>query len=55
MNQRWKIISPDERNGIRNYVSAKIIELSSDPNILINQKAMVEKLNVVLIAVYIYY
>lgn len=41
----------DERNGIRNYVSRKIIEISGDANRLINEKTMVEKLNCVLIAV----
>lgn len=48
---RWKILPPDQREGIRNYVVGKIISMSQDEAVLQREKVFISKLNLTLVEI----
>ncbi|KAL9082748.1 MAG: hypothetical protein Q9159_006208 [Coniocarpon cinnabarinum] len=48
---RWKVLPQDQRNGIRNFVVNFIIQNSSSEESLRQQRALLNKLNLVLISI----
>ncbi|KAH8918944.1 hypothetical protein BT69DRAFT_1353506 [Atractiella rhizophila] len=48
---RWKVLPPDQQSGIRNFVVATVVKVSSDEQTLRKEKSFVNKLNLILIAI----
>jgi exportin-1 len=48
---RWKIIPPAQREGIKNYVVGKVINMSQNENTLKAQKVFIGKLNLTLVEI----
>jgi len=48
---RWKVLPPEQRQGIKTYVVNLIIKLSSDPKSLAMNKTFLTKLNMVLVQI----
>lgn len=48
---RWKILPNDQREGIKNYVVGKIINMSRDDITLRNEKVFIGKLNLTLVEI----
>jgi len=48
---RWKVLPPEQRQGIKTYVVNLIIKLSSDPKSLAANKTFLTKLNMVLVQI----
>lgn len=48
---RWKILPAEQREGIRNYVVNKIINMSNDEATLRNEKVFLQKLNLTLVQI----
>lgn len=46
---RWKVIPPDQREGIRNYVVGKVIGLSSSSEVMKKNSTFLSRLNLVLV------
>ena len=51
VKSKWKILPPDQRNGIKTYVVNLIIKLSSDAKTLAENKRFLTKLNMVLVQI----
>lgn len=49
INSRWKIIPQDQRQGVRNYIVGKIIELSSSEEVMSRNHMLLSRLNLVLV------
>lgn len=49
INSRWKIIPADQREGIRNYIIGKIIDLSRTDESLRQHRALLNRLDLVLV------
>lgn len=48
---RWKVLPKEQRQGIRNFVVGFIIQASSTPESLIQQRLLINKLNLVLVSI----
>jgi exportin-1 len=48
---RWGALPPEQREGIRNYVSNLIIKLSTDEAVFRAEKVFINKLNLILVEV----
>ncbi|KAI1319900.1 Karyopherin transporter [Mortierella claussenii] len=48
---RWKLLPPEQRQGIRNYTVGLIVKLSSDEATLVREKILLHKLNLVLVQI----
>jgi len=48
---RWKIIPLEQQEGIKNYVVAKVISMSSSEQIMRNEKVFISKLNLTLVEI----
>ncbi|TGZ80407.1 hypothetical protein EX30DRAFT_59082 [Ascodesmis nigricans] len=48
---RWKVLPKDQRQGIRNFVVGFIIQASSTPESLHQQRLLINKLNLVLVSI----
>lgn len=48
---RWKILPADQREGIKNYVVGKVINMSSDEATMRGQKVLIGKLNMTLVEI----
>lgn len=48
---RWKVLPSEQRNGIKNYVVAKVIQVSSDAALANNEKVFLSKLNLTLVQI----
>ena len=48
---RWKILPPNQRQGIRDFVVGKIIDISKDDQRLHREKVLISKLNITLVAI----
>ncbi len=48
---RWKILPPDQREGIKNYVIGLVLKLSSTDQMLLENRVVLEKLDVNLVHV----
>ncbi|KAG0358687.1 Karyopherin transporter [Gamsiella multidivaricata] len=48
---RWKLLPPEQCQGIRNYTVGLIVKLSSDETTLIREKTLLNKLNLVLVQI----
>jgi len=48
---RWKILPADQKDGIKNYVVGKIINMSQDEATLIREKVFINKLNLTLVEI----
>ncbi|CCX34946.1 CRM1 C terminal-domain-containing protein [Pyronema domesticum] len=48
---RWKVLPKDQRQGIRNFVVGFIIQASSTPESLTQQRLLINKLNLVLVSI----
>lgn len=46
---RWKVIPVEQREGIRNYIVGKIMNLSSSPTLLRDNSSFLSRLNLVLV------
>lgn len=51
INTHWKVIPQDQREGIRNYIVTKIIQLSSSEESMKTQHQFLSRLNLVLIQI----
>lgn len=47
----WKILPPEQREGIKNYVVGKVIAMSSDEQLMKREKLFVGKLNLTLVEI----
>lgn len=48
---RWKILPVDQRTGIKNYVISLVLKLSGSDELLVNNRMILEKLNLNLVQV----
>jgi len=48
---RWKVLPSEQRNGIKNYVVGKVIQVSSDEALANNEKVFLSKLNLTLVQI----
>ncbi|KAK3827538.1 MAG: Crm1-F1 [Benniella sp.] len=48
---RWKLLPPEQCQGIRNYAVGLIVKLSSDEGSLVREKTLLTKLNMVLVQI----
>mmetsp|Transcript_26423 Transcript_26423/g.43268 ORF Transcript_26423/g.43268 Transcript_26423/m.43268 type:complete len:1071 (-) Transcript_26423:573-3785(-) len=48
---KWKILPPEQRNGIKSYIVQLIIKMSSDEAALLREKTFLGKLNLILVQV----
>ncbi|KAL9178446.1 hypothetical protein ACHAXT_003776 [Thalassiosira profunda] len=48
---RWKVLSTEQRNGIKNYVVGKVIQVSSGPSLASGEKVFLGKLNLTLVQI----
>ncbi|KAG0367898.1 CRM1 C terminal-domain-containing protein [Gamsiella multidivaricata] len=48
---RWKLLPPEQCQGIRNYTVGLIVKLSSDEATLIRERTLINKLNMVLVQI----
>ena len=48
---RWKILPPEQREGIKNYVVGKVIAMSSDEQTMNREKLFISKLNLTLVQI----
>jgi hypothetical protein len=48
---RWKVLPQDERDGIKNYVVGKIMEIAKDEATMEHNKLFLNKLNMVLVQI----
>lgn len=48
---RWNILPKEQREGIKNYVVAKIIEISSDEQLISKEKLFLPKINLILVQI----
>lgn len=48
---RWKVLPPDQRDGIKNYVVAKVIGISSDEGVMKRERVFISKLNLILVQI----
>ncbi|KAG7337714.1 CRM1 C terminal-domain containing protein [Nitzschia inconspicua] len=51
IKSRWKILPPEQKDGIKNYVVGKIIAMSSDEAIMNGEKVFIGKLNLTLVEI----
>lgn len=50
---RWGALPDEQREGIKNYISNLIIKLSTDESVFRNQKTFLNKLNIILVQVWL--
>jgi len=48
---RWKVLPTEQRNGIKNYVVGKVIQVSSDETLANSEKVFLSKLNLTLVQI----
>lgn len=48
---RWKILPPEQREGIKNYVVGKVISMSSDEATMLRERVFIGKLNLTLVEI----
>ena len=48
---RWKVLPPEQREGIKTYVVGKVIAMSSDEEVLKRERLFVGKLNLTLVEI----
>mmetsp|Transcript_55895 Transcript_55895/g.118874 ORF Transcript_55895/g.118874 Transcript_55895/m.118874 type:complete len:1093 (-) Transcript_55895:163-3441(-) len=48
---RWKVLPAEQRNGIKNYVVGKVIQVSSDESVANSEKVFLSKLNLTLVQI----
>eukprot|EP00581_Thalassiosira_minuscula_P008121 CAMPEP_0183705306 /NCGR_PEP_ID=MMETSP0737-20130205/2450_1 /TAXON_ID=385413 /ORGANISM="Thalassiosira miniscula, Strain CCMP1093" /LENGTH=1082 /DNA_ID=CAMNT_0025932443 /DNA_START=102 /DNA_END=3350 /DNA_ORIENTATION=- len=48
---RWKVLPTEQRNGIKNYVVGKVIQVSSDEALATSEKVFLSKLNLTLVQI----
>eukprot|EP00550_Attheya_septentrionalis_P000337 CAMPEP_0198291186 /NCGR_PEP_ID=MMETSP1449-20131203/8798_1 /TAXON_ID=420275 /ORGANISM="Attheya septentrionalis, Strain CCMP2084" /LENGTH=1080 /DNA_ID=CAMNT_0043989791 /DNA_START=392 /DNA_END=3634 /DNA_ORIENTATION=- len=48
---RWKILPPEQRDGIKNYVVGKVISMSSDEAVMARERVFISKLNLTLVQI----
>lgn len=48
---RWKVLPADQREGIKNYVVGKVIQVSSDEALATSEKVFLSKLNLTLVQI----
>jgi len=48
---RWRVLPAEQRNGIKNYVVGKVIQVSSDEALASNDKVFLSKLNLTLVQI----
>eukprot|EP00562_Extubocellulus_spinifer_P009336 CAMPEP_0178498312 /NCGR_PEP_ID=MMETSP0696-20121128/15185_1 /TAXON_ID=265572 /ORGANISM="Extubocellulus spinifer, Strain CCMP396" /LENGTH=1087 /DNA_ID=CAMNT_0020126857 /DNA_START=606 /DNA_END=3869 /DNA_ORIENTATION=+ len=48
---RWKVMPPEQREGIKNYVVGKVISMSSDEAVMASEKVFISKLNLTLVQI----
>lgn len=48
---RWKVLPADEREGIKNYVVGKIMDIAKDEATMEREKLFLNKLNIVLVQI----
>ena len=48
---RWKILPADEREGIKNYIVGKVVDISKDDASMAAEKLFLNKLNVILVQI----
>ncbi|KAG0324890.1 Karyopherin transporter [Dissophora globulifera] len=48
---RWKLLPPEQCQGIRNYTVGLIVKLSSDEATLVRERTLINKLNMVLVQI----
>lgn len=48
---RWKVLPTEQRDGIKNYIVAKVIQVSSDPALASSDKVFLSKLNLTLVQI----
>ena len=48
---RWKVLPAEQRNGIKNYVVGKVIQVSSDETLATTEKVFLSKLNLTLVQI----
>lgn len=51
INTKWKITPPDQREGIRNYIVGKIINLSRTEEVMRQNRLFLPRLNLVLVQI----
>lgn len=48
---RWKVMPPEQREGIKNYVVGKVISMSSDEAVMKAERVFISKLNLTLVQI----
>lgn len=48
---RWKILPAEEREGIKNYIVGKVVDISKDEASMQSEKLFLNKLNVILVQI----
>jgi len=48
---RWKILPPDQRSGIKNYVISLVLKLSTTEELLVSNRLILDKLNLNLVQI----
>mmetsp|Transcript_3614 Transcript_3614/g.7085 ORF Transcript_3614/g.7085 Transcript_3614/m.7085 type:complete len:1087 (-) Transcript_3614:57-3317(-) len=48
---RWRVLPPEQREGIKNYVVGKVIQISQDENLMTTEKVFLSKLNLTLVQI----
>jgi exportin-1 len=48
---RWKILPAEQREGIKNFVVTKIISMSSDEKVMVEERVFIGKLNLTLVEI----
>ncbi|EED93167.1 exportin1 [Thalassiosira pseudonana CCMP1335] len=48
---RWKVLPPEQREGIKNYVVGKVIQISSDEALMKQERVFISKLNLTLVQI----
>lgn len=48
---RWKILPAEQRDGIKTYVVGKVISMSQDESVLVQEKVFIGKLNLTLVEI----
>lgn len=51
MPTRWKILPAEEREGIKNYIVGKVVDISKDEASMQTEKLFLNKLNVILVQI----
>lgn len=51
IRSRWRILPPEQREGIKGYVVRKVIAMSSDEQVLKKEKVFIQKLNLALVQI----